>query len=172
MTLGAESSRSWWTLGQSISREFRDTEPFQFPLESTADAEAFGAAIVSETATEVACEKAYKDVHGSYFDKNRDTNIVTKNYVYRSIGVMKVQFMRAAVRLARMLDIAATEYYSALRLAAPAQEPLAGSANSFAGLEVMSTLRTPMSSRLLPQSLLFDNHLSGAPELTVRQWFS
>lgn len=133
LNLGAVSGKSWWTLGQSISREFPDTGAFGMHIDSVRSAAELAERIVSETATEVTCELAYRDEGGMFFDKSR-LNIISPAYVARSLEVMKRQFMRAAVRIARVLDLAALEYYLAVRRAIPQEYAEWGCASIYSAL--------------------------------------
>lgn len=101
-------------------------------LTSMADASSFAADIVSETATRITCDIAYKNEFGVYFNQ-ASKSLITPAYVDRAIGAMKLQFFKAARRLANLLDVAASDYYAS---SGPAKIKVGvKSSNGFAALE-------------------------------------
>lgn len=100
-------------------------------LKSTQMGYDFAVDIVSETATEVTCKFAYSDEAGRYIERN---DALSDAYIERGINVMKVQLVKAGVRLAQALNLAATTYFSAIDPKLSASEPTKPRENAFAAL--------------------------------------
>jgi hypothetical protein len=64
---------------------------------------------VSETATEVTCHIGYQDTNKAYLSND---SVLGPAYITRAIEAMERQFMRAGIRLAKLIEVLAITYYS------------------------------------------------------------
>lgn len=110
----ASGDNSWYGIAGELASRLKEdmelrTSYLMSALGSIETAEAFAAAIVSETALEVTCPLVYM-ADGEWIE---DGFRVSESYMAQSREVMLNQFMKAGVRLAQLLDHIASAYYSA-----------------------------------------------------------
>lgn len=109
--------QSWWSLGSGfVSEIYQQSQIERSELVSVESAYEFAAAIVSETAAEVTCNKAYTDENGQYI---KPGDVLSDAYIDNAMATMKQQFIRAGVRLAQMINLLGSTYYESLKQSAP-----------------------------------------------------